>query len=130
MHRLQELHRRVPLGPPQWDPVTKKVVKCDYCKDRLDEGLKPACVTTCVTGCLSFGPADEVPDPRRERYAHFVLAEPLARRVRSGDERTMSAQRCACCPHWLDNDAAALSGAVPPATTLEAALPGLARAQP
>jgi hypothetical protein len=29
-----------------------------------------------VTGCLSFGPANEVPDPRRERYARQMLAEP------------------------------------------------------
>jgi Fe-S-cluster-containing dehydrogenase component len=46
--------------------------------DRVDAGLQPACVTKCVTGCLSFGLANEVPDPRRERYAHFVLAEPAS----------------------------------------------------
>ena len=32
-------------------------------------------------------------------------------------------------PTWLDADAAALAGAVPPARTLDAALPGLANAQ-
>ena len=32
-------------------------------------------------------------------------------------------------PDWLDADAAALAGAVPPAATLAAALPGLSRAQ-
>ena len=32
-------------------------------------------------------------------------------------------------PAWLDADAAALSGAVPPAATLAGALPGLAKAQ-
>ena len=32
-------------------------------------------------------------------------------------------------PAWLDADAAALSGAVPPAPTLAGALPGLAKAQ-
>ena len=25
-----------PWGTPQWDPATNKVVKCDYCKDRID----------------------------------------------------------------------------------------------
>ena len=44
--------------------------------DLVVAGHDPACVTKCVTGCLSFGLANEVPDPRRERYAHFVLAEP------------------------------------------------------
>ena len=43
--------------------------------DRVDAGLKPACVTKCVTGCLSFGEAAELPDPRRERYAHQIIAE-------------------------------------------------------
>ena len=66
-----------PWGTPQWDPVTRKVVKCDYCMERVDAGLKPACVTKCVTGCLSFDVATEAPDPRRERYARFLLAEPL-----------------------------------------------------
>ena len=65
-----------PWGTPQWDPVTRKVVKCDYCKDRVDVGLQPACVTKCVTGCLSFGEATEVPDPRRERYARQMMADP------------------------------------------------------
>jgi Fe-S-cluster-containing dehydrogenase component len=66
-----------PWGTPQWDPATHKVVKCDYCKDRLDAGLQPACVTKCVTGCLSFGVATEAPDPRRERYARYIFAESL-----------------------------------------------------
>jgi hypothetical protein len=29
-----------------------------------------------VTGCLSFGVAAEAKDPRRERYARHVVAEP------------------------------------------------------
>ena len=67
-----------PWGTVQWDPVTRKAVKCDYCMDRLDAGLQPACVTKCVTGCLSFGVANELPDPRRERYARQLVAEPPA----------------------------------------------------
>ncbi len=66
-----------PWGTPQWDPATRKVVKCDYCMERVDAGLQPACVTKCVTGCLSFGVANELPDPRRERYARYLVAEPL-----------------------------------------------------
>jgi Fe-S-cluster-containing dehydrogenase component len=66
-----------PWGTPQWDPVTRRVVKCDYCKDRIDVGLEPACVTKCVTGCLSFGVAGELPDLRRELYARQIVAESM-----------------------------------------------------
>ena len=66
-----------PWGTPQWDPASRRVVKCDYCMDRVDKGLDPACVTKCVTGCLSFGVTTEEPDPRRERYARQLIAEPL-----------------------------------------------------
>lgn len=63
-----------PWGACQWDPATKTAVKCDYCKDRLDAGQKPACVTKCLTQCLSFGPAGEIPDDRREKFLKSVLA--------------------------------------------------------
>ena len=48
-----------PWGAVQWNPETEKVVKCDFCKDRVDQGLKPVCVTVCTTGCLSFNEMDE-----------------------------------------------------------------------
>jgi len=66
-----------PWGAPQWDPVSRKAVKCDYCKDRLDVGLKPACVTKCLTGCLTFGEAGEIQNKRRERSARHVVAGSL-----------------------------------------------------
>lgn len=58
-----------PWGVPQWNPEKNKVVKCDYCMDRLDKGLLPACVTICVAKCLYFGKANEVPSIKRERAA-------------------------------------------------------------
>lgn len=61
-----------PWGAPQWNPETGKVVKCDYCLDRVNEGLKPACVTVCITQCLHFDKAEDMTDIRRERYAKAV----------------------------------------------------------
>jgi Fe-S-cluster-containing dehydrogenase component len=58
-----------PWGAPQWNPGTGKVVKCDYCMDRLDEGLLPACVNNCTTRCLHFGKVEDVPPLKRERFA-------------------------------------------------------------
>lgn len=52
-----------PWGAPQWDPDTKKAVKCDLCMDRLDQGLSPVCVTVCTTRCLSLTRIDDAPKP-------------------------------------------------------------------
>jgi Fe-S-cluster-containing dehydrogenase component len=61
-----------PWGAPQWNPDTDTVVKCDYCMDRIDQGLDPACVSVCTTQCLHFGLATEAPQIRRERHAAVV----------------------------------------------------------
>ncbi len=63
-----------PWGAPQWNPETRKVVKCDYCMDRVDQGLKPACVTVCTTQCLHFGENDRLSQIKRERYARQIAA--------------------------------------------------------
>ena len=63
-----------PWGAPQWNPDIGKVVKCDYCVDRVEQGLKPACVTVCTSHCLHFAKADEMPGIRRERYAREVAS--------------------------------------------------------
>jgi Fe-S-cluster-containing dehydrogenase component len=65
--------RACPWGAPQWHKEAKKVVKCDYCKDRVDQGLKPACVTICITGSLSFGDdVRDLNDFRRRRHAEVM----------------------------------------------------------
>ena len=78
--------RACPWGAPQWNPETGKTVKCDYCVDRVDQGLEPACVTKCVTKCLHFGKPSDMGDARRDRHAkamaavgwEVTLAQPMA----------------------------------------------------
>src|SRR5881392_3534129 len=44
-----------PFDIPKFHPKTKKVYKCTLCSDRVGQGLEPACVKACPTGCLKFG---------------------------------------------------------------------------
>ena len=44
-----------PFDIPKFNPVTEKVYKCTLCSDRVGQGLEPACIKACPTGCLKFG---------------------------------------------------------------------------
>jgi carbon-monoxide dehydrogenase iron sulfur subunit len=43
-----------PYGVPQLTPDHSHIQKCDQCVERVREGLEPACVEACPTGCLEF----------------------------------------------------------------------------
>jgi len=45
-----------PFGILRLDEVSKVVVKCDLCWERLEKDLLPICVLTCPTGALQFIP--------------------------------------------------------------------------
>jgi formate dehydrogenase gamma subunit len=44
-----------PFDVPKFDKATRRVYKCTMCSDRVANGLGPACVKACPTGCLEFG---------------------------------------------------------------------------
>lgn len=44
-----------PYSAPQYDPVEKKVSKCNMCVDLIDQGLQPKCVELCPGKVLKFG---------------------------------------------------------------------------
>jgi len=41
-----------PYDAPKWEPETGLTSKCNFCVERLDRGLEPACVETCFSGAL------------------------------------------------------------------------------
>ena len=43
-----------PYNAPQLDVKAGHVSKCNMCVDRLEVGLKPACVSACLAGALDF----------------------------------------------------------------------------
>lgn len=56
----------VPACPydARWlNPVSNTISKCTFCQPRIDQGLAPACVQTCVGHALIFG---DVNDPQSE----------------------------------------------------------------
>lgn len=50
-----------PYNAPQLDPLAGQVEKCNMCVDRLEAGLKPACVSACVGNALDFGVVESTP---------------------------------------------------------------------
>ncbi len=71
-----------PYDIPRIDPATKQMAKCDMCPDRIAEGLLPACVLTCNTGCMSFGDEDEMREKAKKhleeakkRWPNAVLGD-------------------------------------------------------
>mgnify|MGYP000883678890 CR=1 FL=1 len=49
-----------PYHVPEFSPATGRINKCHFCYQRQDNGEKPACVSKCPTGALSFGVLSEI----------------------------------------------------------------------
>ncbi len=60
-----------PYNAPQLDPVKGEVSKCNMCVDRLEVGLKPACVAACLGNALNFGVIENTPENRQQAKAEI-----------------------------------------------------------
>ncbi|HMK07667.1 MAG TPA: 4Fe-4S dicluster domain-containing protein [Anaerolineales bacterium] len=63
-----------PFGVPhfEWNKGIVEqplITKCSLCAHRLDAGQPPACVQTCLTGALRFGPRSEMLAEAKKRIA-------------------------------------------------------------
>ncbi len=63
----------------EWNP---KIQKCNMCYERLQKGMKPACVEACPTDALMFGSKRELMEVARHRvynhpdkYVHKIYGE-------------------------------------------------------
>ena len=62
-----------PYGAPKVSEERGVTSKCNFCRDYLDEGGRPACVDACLMRCLDFGDIAEL----REKYGDACDVAPL-----------------------------------------------------
>jgi len=57
-----------PFGAPQLNPEKKVVEICTLCVERIDKGLKPACVQSCYAKAISFGDINNLSRNKLNKY--------------------------------------------------------------
>ena len=63
-----------PIGHPRYSILLRSMVKCDFCYERVEKGLPPACVEACPTGALRFGRVEEVMKEVSKEKAKAILS--------------------------------------------------------
>ena len=61
-----------PFGAPRFNHG-EKMSKCNFCIDRVEHGMEPACVHTCTTKALQFGPVEELSKKQAEKASVKIL---------------------------------------------------------
>ena len=56
-----------PFGAMQFDEDKDVAVKCDLCRERLEEGKEPACSAVCSTRCIHWGDMTKIAGEMEQR---------------------------------------------------------------
>lgn len=56
-----------PWDVPRIDPQTNKSHKCDFCFDRMENGMEPSCSKTCTAQALVWGPIHKMRELAHKR---------------------------------------------------------------
>jgi len=65
-----------PYDAPQFNETTGLMEKCTFCVHRIDAGLEPACVTSCLGGALQWTVDFDAPGEPPEGFADPALTHP------------------------------------------------------
>ena len=65
-----------PFETPQFDPVSGTAKKCNFCLDRVVNGLEPACAKACPTGAITYGEREKILQIARERQQALAKKNP------------------------------------------------------
>lgn len=62
-----------PFGAVQWDPHARTAVRCDLCRDLIEEGQQPYCVLACPTRARCVVRVEAVAARRRQDAARRTI---------------------------------------------------------
>ena len=74
----QAVREACPYDIPRIDPATQQIHKRDFCNDRAHQGMLPACVLSCPTGCMNFGEREDMENLAEQRLAEVKERFPNA----------------------------------------------------
>ncbi|MHB8203170.1 MAG: 4Fe-4S dicluster domain-containing protein [Desulfomonilaceae bacterium] len=78
-----------PYNIPRQDPKTKQLFKCTMCFDRITNNEIPACVKSCPTSTMVFGPRDKIVEMAKNRAAELKKTYPKAAALNADDVRVI-----------------------------------------
>ncbi|MCF8113111.1 MAG: formate dehydrogenase [Desulfotignum sp.] len=84
------------------------IAKCDFCNDRIRNGLTPACVAACSTGAMQFGDREDILDKAEKRLSRVRKKYPDARLLDPEDVNVI--YMVAFDPHLYADYAVAATG--------------------
>jgi formate dehydrogenase iron-sulfur subunit len=83
--QFQEVLGACPYNIPRRDPVSKLVVKCDLCIERVRANRLPMCVKSCAMGAMNFGERADLLKLAAERLAAVQKEFPKAALLNQDD---------------------------------------------
>lgn len=67
--KFEDIKAYCSYNVPRRNEKTGAIVKCDMCLERVEAGMLPMCVKTCITSAMNFGERDKMLIMARQRLA-------------------------------------------------------------